>query len=402
MVRRPSEWELWDESTRMKWLNSQKKKYKKKGRVHLKKKDSQRIWALMKEHNNMTLVADLMGVSRMTIYRFFEKFPTPKDFKVEDSAKLTDFPEIQEWFKRTAGFAKKITINNYLYVLRKFFEWMKEYHPERARPAYWTSEDILEYIFGKDAIPTTTWKGVPKHLWHNEITALRSLAKKAQKEFVHIDLGKLPTKKTRKQRRSLAGKQEYYFSTEQVSRMIEAAKILRDKAVIAMLFNLAIRTKALTNARIENVKLESHFAKIRDKGDIIWLTYGMTDKTARLLKYYLASRGNPKEGYLFVNEDGTKMKNTEINKIIKTLGEKAEITDKKLTAKSFRKSFVKAALTPIKDGGMGMSLKSLIGTGGNEGKTCFCVGWSNTDTITQHYAPELMSQIEADRQKLVF
>ena len=43
----------------------------------------------------------------------------------------------------------------------------------------------------------------------------------------------------------------------------------------------------------------------------------------------------------------------------------------------------------------------LIGTG-EQVKTCFCVGWTSIEVLTEHYAPKLMSQIEKDRQKFTF
>lgn len=354
------------------------------------------MWALMKESGNKTMVASLLGVSRRTVIRYLLKYPIPQTFVLEESTNLEDFPEIKTWLKRMEGFANSSTINNYRFVVAKFFEWMKEQHPERAKPSLWTSDDILEYLYG-NVKSGGKWEGFKPYQWHSIIVPLRSLPKKAPKQFPSIDTGLLPTKKTHKAKRSLAGKQEYYLEREQVKRMIDVASDYRDKALIAFIYNTAIRTTAASKVKIENLDLDNHFVRIIDKGSITWNVHGLSNQTVNLLRTYLYSRGNLKEGWLFANGGNRQLNNTEINKIIKKLGEKAGIEGKVLTAKTFRKSFVKHALTPKEKGGMGMNPVSLIGTGKTE-KTCFCVGWSDMKVIMQHYAPQLLSQIEQDRQ----
>jgi integrase len=390
MVRRVKEWENWTQEERMNWLRQQRIQFKGGRKSSLTEKDAPRVWSLLKQHGNISLVADLLGVHRSTVHRFLEKHPIPETFILKEDTQLTDYEEIQMWLKRIDGFAKKNTINNYMVVLRKFYEYMKEKHPERAKPSLWTSEHINEFVYSN-----------PDYLWHWIIVPLRSLALKAQNEFPSIDLGLLPTKRTHKAKRSLAGKEEYYLEPTQIAKMIEVAEARRDKALIAFLFNEALRTDATTKVRIEDVDLKNHFAKIRDKGDIIWLTYGLSNETIQLLKEYLEERGNPESGWLFTNGDGKQLKPKDVNDTIKELGRKAGIEGKILTEKAFRKSFVKYALTPKEQGGIGMNPVSLIGTGKGT-KTCFCVGWTDMKVLMEHYAPQLMDQIEEDRQKFTF
>ncbi len=384
MVRRPKEWENWTHEQRMAWLRKQRTQCKGGRKALLTDKDVPRIWSLLKKYENKSVVADLVGVHRITIIRFLKNYPMPKNFVLKEDMQVTDYHAIQMWLKRLEGFANKNTINNYLVVLRKFYEYMKEKHPERAKPSLWTSDDINDFVYSQ-----------PSHLWHWTIVPLRSLALKTQTEFPNIDLGLLPTKKTHKAKRSLAGKEEYYYTPEQVNRMIEVASTKKAKAIIAVLYNIACRTKALTEARIENLNLKQHRMKIKDKGPLWWNTYGMTDKTCQLVKDYLEERSNPKKGWLFVNGNDKKLSPRDVNKIIRETGRKAEIKDKVLTAKAFRKSFVKNALEIAK-----ISPTSLIGTG-KETKTCMCVGWTS-DIIFKHYAPQMMDQIEEDRQKFLF
>jgi predicted DNA-binding transcriptional regulator AlpA len=385
MVRRPKEWEDWTREERMEWLRKQRTQYNGGRKRSLIEKDSPRVWTLLKQHENLSLVADLLGVDRTTVWRFLKKHPTPETFILKEDMQLTDYQEIQTWLKRLKGFAEKITVRNYTYMLKKFYEYMKKKHPERAKPSLWTSEDINEFVFSN-----------PEYEWHNCIVPLRSLALKAQAEFPNIDLGLLPTKRTHKAKRSLAGKEEYYYTTEEIDRMIAVASTKKGKALIAFLYNLAPRTKAVTNARIENLNLKKHRMKIRDKGAIWWDTYGMTDRTAQLLTEYLKERGSPRSGWLFVDGDGeSKMTSNEINDLIEDVGNTAEIRGKVLTAKCFRKSLVENFLN-IPDAN-----PVVLAGSGKETKTCFCVGWT-LDILMKYYAPKMRKQIETHRLQFLF
>jgi site-specific recombinase XerD len=392
MVRRPKEWENWTQEERMDWLRKQRTQSNSGRKSSLTEKDAPRVWSLLKQHENLSLVADLLGVDRTTVWRFLKKYPRPETFILKEDMQLTDYPEMQVWFKRIKAFAEKETIKNYRYMLRKFYEYMKEKHPERAKPSLWTSEDINEFVYSQ-----------PSHLWHLAIVPLRSLALKAQTEFPNIDLGLLPTKRTHKAKRSLAGKEEYYYTAEEIDRMIAAASTKKGKAMIAFLYNLAPRTEAVTDARIENWNRKKHRMKIKDKGSIWWDTYGMTDRTMKLLTEYFRERGSPKSGWVFVNGNGDgiekKMTSRDVNDIIKKVGKNAGITDKVLSAKAFRKSFVENYFkipdaNPIILAGSGKGTE-------DQPKTSFCVGWS-LDVLMQYYAPKMRSQIENHRQHFAF
>jgi len=393
MIRRPKEWEKWTQEKRMKWLRTQRTTYNGGRKRSLKKKDREKVWTLIKETNNMSIVADILEVDRSTVYRFLNRHPMPNNFVIPESMNLKDFVEIQTWLYRLEGFAGPRTMSNYIGVVRKFFEWMKQHYPDRAKPSLWTSDDMLEFIYG-NIRRRGHWEGFKPHQWHRIIVPLRSLALKAPKLFPNIDLGLLPTKKTHKAKRSLAGKKEYYYTPEQISKMIEVASTRKAKALIAFLYNTACRCEGLINTRIENLFLDRHMAKIKDKGAQEWLVYGLTDRTIQLVKEYLEGRGWPKSGWLFNNGNGKQLTEGQVNDIIRELGAKACIKDKVLTSRSFRKSFVKNALDA------GINPMSLIGTG-KETKTCMCVGWSS-DIIFKHYAPQMLGQIEEDRSKFLF
>lgn len=414
MVKRPEDWGTMNPTQKTRFLQAQtktktatRKKYK-----HLKTKDAPQVHMLMKQLKNHSLVAETLGVGRKTLYRFLEKHPIPDGFEIEDE--VTDYEEMKVWLSRQKAFSKKITIEGYLQSIKLCYTWMLEHYPERARPRLWSSDLILEWV-----------QTHPEHLQYGKQTAIRQLAKKCPKLFPLIDLGLLPTRKTGKARRSLAGKEEYYLSVEQVKALINAVAEIDNfeytskvkgklttevitytdlqkkcyQAVIAMLFNIGCRTGnhrtglGLCAIRINKLKLDAHNLKMKDKFDINWNVLGLSDDLCNYLRVYLQARGNPTSGWLFVNGHDTPLNAERVNKMLKVAGAKAGITGKRLVCKTFRKSLVKHALEVLK-----MNPISLIGTG-KDPKTCFCVGWTSMGVLMQHYAPQLKEQIETDRQK---
>lgn len=419
MVNRPSNWDLMTPTQQTRWLQkndpshqAQKGKYK-----HLTEKDTHKVWSLMRTYKNKSLVAKILGVGRRSLHRFLEKHPIPDTFKLEKT--LEDYEEIQTWITRQKAFSKESVIKHYLTEIRKFYNWMLENHPERARPMLWTSDLILEWLNGNESIG---WKGIPDHAQHDCLVAVRQLAKKCKNLFPMIELGLLPTRRTHAKRRSLAGHNEYYLdidpdkSINQVQDLINNVpdeteiEKARNQAIISTLFNLAVRTGnprtglGLLGMKIENLHLDQHRVIIKDKHDITWNCLGVADQTIQFLQKYLELRDNPKRGPLWVNGNDRPLQPDEVNKMLKEAGKRAGIKSydpktgegKRLVAKTFRKTLVKYALEILK-----MNPMSLIGTG-KKIKTCFCVGWTSMKVFTQHYAPKLHKTIEQDRQKFAF
>lgn len=417
LVKRPADWEQMTptQKTRFFQTNTKTKTATRKKYKHLKEKDAPQVHMLLKQLKNHSLVAETLGVGRKTLYRFLEKHPIPDGFEIEDE--VTDYEEIKTWLHRQKAFSKMNSIKNYLDSMRKFYAWMLEHYPERARPRLWASDQILEWV-----------QTFPAYVQHQRLTAIRQLANKCPKLFPLIDLGLLPTRKTGKARRSLAGKEEYYLTIDQIRAMIDAVGEIDNfeytskvrgklktevitytelqkkcyQAVIALLFNVACRTGnattglGLCGSRIEKLNLKSHRLTITDKYDITWNVLGLSDETCNYLATYLEARGNPTSGFLFTNDNGTPLNARAVNKMLKLVGAKAGITDKRLVCKTFRKSLVKHGLDVLQ-----MNPISLIGTGKNP-KTCFCVGWTSMHVLMEHYAPKLTRIIENDRQKMSF
>jgi len=388
----------------MKWLRDQRRQHKGGRPRRLIESDVNRVNILMTELNNKSLVAESLGISRSTLYRFLNRFPseemTTEIFEdIGQAPHVVDYPEIGTWYKRQLLHSKRSTARQYLVHIRAFYRHMLLHHPSRARPSLWTSDDILEYLNNHEPYQRK-----------NILDGLRSLAKKAQEKFPRINLALLPTKKANKEKRSHAGREEYYCSRGQIKALIEniaaATRFqeVRNKAMLATLYNTAIRAgnpsedRGLLGMRVENLHLDQHMAEVKDKGGQWWLICGLTDQTIHLIEDYLREKNriaDPREGYLWINERAYPLRQGQLNAIIKEAGRKAGIKGKILTSKMFRKTFVKHALES------GIRPMSLIGTG-KAVKTCFCVGWTGQkaiDTIMTFYAPRLFSQIEEDREK---
>jgi site-specific recombinase XerD len=379
----------------MAWLRSLITKPNGGRRQKLTEESKERVWGLAKRYENKSLVAEALGVSRRTIIRFLKCFPIPETFAIEQN--VQDYSEIQTWLKRQKAFSKQSVIDGYMGYLQKMHNYMKEHHPERTRPKLWTSDDILEFV-----------QTFQPYQQHNAIVALRQLAKKCTQEFPFIDLGLLPTKKTHKAKRSLAGKEEYYLDIAQIVSMIENVPYkdeitkARNKCIIALPFNIACRTgdakegRGLLGIRIENMDLDNHRLRILDKGDVWWNVQGLGDDTVQLLHDYLKLRGYPKEGFLFVNGNGEPMTADHVNDVWKQAGKNAGIEGKVFLEKVARKSLVKHFLEVLEQNPV-----CLVGTGKNP-KTCLCVGWSDMKILMEHYAPKLTKQIEKARQTFLF
>ena len=305
-VRRPSVWEDWSQKERMKWLRDQRRQYKGGRPRRLKEGDINRVNVLMTELNNKSLVAESLGVSRNTLYRFLKRFPSREMTTeiLEDTGEapyVVDYPEIKTWYNRQLVHGKKSTAKQYLVHIRAFYKYMLQHHSlSRARPSRWTSDDVLEYLNNHEPYQRK-----------NILDGLRSLAKKAQEKFPRINLALLPTKKANKAKRSHAGREEYYCSREQIGALIEnvparsKSQETRNKAMLATLYNIAIRAgdpseeRGLLGMRVEKLHLDQHMAEVKDKGGQWWLVYGLTDHTIHLFKDYIRERNqiaDPKEG----------------------------------------------------------------------------------------------------------
>jgi len=140
-VKRPSGWKDWSEKERMKWLRDQRRQHKGGRPRRLIESDVNRVNILMTELNNKSLVAESLGVSRNTLYRFLRRYPSQEmtTETLEDTGEapyVVDYPEIKKWYARQLMYGKKSTARQYLIHIRAFYKYMLQHHPSRARPSY--------------------------------------------------------------------------------------------------------------------------------------------------------------------------------------------------------------------------------------------------------------------------
>ena len=118
--------------------------------------------------------------------------------------------------------------------------------------------------------------------------------------------------------------------------------ILRDKAILEILYGSGIRVAELTGIVLDDLDFENKIIRIRGKGGKERLAlYG--SQAARILKYYLhirplLKRPGSNEAALFINYKGEKLSTRQIQRIVEKYWILSEL-NKKITPHSLRHSF---------------------------------------------------------------
>lgn len=118
--------------------------------------------------------------------------------------------------------------------------------------------------------------------------------------------------------------------------------ILRDKAILEILYSCGVRVAELTGIVLNDIDFENKIIRIRGKGGKERLAlYG--SQAARILKYYLhirplLKRPGASEAALFLNYKGEKLSTRQIQRIIEKYWKISELS-KKITPHSLRHSF---------------------------------------------------------------
>jgi len=118
--------------------------------------------------------------------------------------------------------------------------------------------------------------------------------------------------------------------------------ILRDKAILEILYSCGVRVAELTGIVLDDIDFENKIIRIRGKGGKERLAlYG--SQAARILKYYLhirplLKRPGAREAALFLNYKGEKLSTRQIQRIIEKYWKISELS-KKITPHSLRHSF---------------------------------------------------------------
>jgi integrase/recombinase XerC len=106
-------------------------------------------------------------------------------------------------------------------------------------------------------------------------------------------------------------------------------KAIRDKAILRLLFDLALRRGEVASLNLTDLDLESGTLQVLGKGRSQQITLTLPAATVGALRAWLEVRGN-ESGSLFVNFDraakGKRLTGTAIYRIVRDLGRKSGIT----------------------------------------------------------------------------
>lgn len=129
-------------------------------------------------------------------------------------------------------------------------------------------------------------------------------------------------------------KEKIALTTDEINAMIRQSKNLRDKAIIEVLVSTGLRISELINLTLSDIQNEP--ITINGKGDKDRDIF-LSQKAKDSIKEYLTIRPNVEIDNLFVSNQGTKMRETSINRTLKILAERAGIENpERVTPHLFR------------------------------------------------------------------
>ncbi|MEO2154263.1 MAG: site-specific tyrosine recombinase/integron integrase [Nanoarchaeota archaeon] len=238
---------------------------------------------------------------------------------------MNDIKEILELYKSELeinGQTKK-TIKTYSFFIEKFLLFLKE----KNKDIYSIEKrDIKEFL-----LKTHSQKKYSSKTIYNMILALKSFLRFIEREDLAKEL-RLPR---------LPKPLPKALSKEEVKKLINQADNIRDKLLILLFYSTGLRVSEVRNLNINDINFEDKFLIVRRGKGQKDRVIPLPDKVIELLKEYLKWR---EENYknivdkeaLFINKFGKRMSYEFIEKIIRTIGKKANI---KVTCHMLRHSF---------------------------------------------------------------
>ena len=119
-------------------------------------------------------------------------------------------------------------------------------------------------------------------------------------------------------------KEKKPLTADEVSRLIEAGKNPRDKAIISLMVSTGLRVSEMCNIKLDDV--DGREIVITGKGNKQRMLY-LNDKTYEYIQAYLVVRKDSNIDTLFVSNRNTKMAPRALNNTLKCLGKRAGIED---------------------------------------------------------------------------
>lgn len=272
-------------------------------------------------------------------YKMINKIPPEKNNKSAPNPHAEDFLQYLELEK---GRSKK-TIASYRLSLEKFFGFAKDIRPEDI-----TLNSIKKYRLWLNSstslttsrLPQASAKELKKITQNYHLIVLRAFLKYLAKNNIttlapeKIELAKIPER------------QVNFLEAEEIDQLLDfnpadSLRLLRDKAILELLFSTGLRVSELANLKRTDINLKKDEFSVRGKGGKIRPIF--TSESAReAIRAYLARRADP-EPALFASIPRNKTPLTQltprsIERMIKKYAVRAGIT-KKITPHTLRHSF---------------------------------------------------------------
>lgn len=249
---------------------------------------------------------------------------------------VKEFLEYLE-IERGSGFQ---TIKNYKYYLDRFFEFAKI-----ERPTEITDEVIRKYRIWLNRQETPAGGQLKRKTQNYHLIALRGFLKYLAKRGIKalspekIELSKVPERELD------------LINEKELGRLLSSPeggtiKVLRDKAILELLFSTGLRVSELCHLDKDDIDLTKDEFSVRGKGDKIRLVF-LSSQAKTALANYLKARVDTEEA-MFVNLRGKKDQSgnivpqrltpRSIERIVKHYAIKAGIT-KKVTPHVLRHLF---------------------------------------------------------------
>lgn len=208
----------------------------------------------------------------------------------------------------------KKTIENYSHYLDRFLEWSKISSPDEI-----TLDLIRSFRVYLNRVEDSRGKTLKRITQNYYIISIRSFLKYLSKQDVKalqaekVDIGKSSIKEVE------------FLETDEVERILNAAsgssfKVLRDRAIMELLFSAGLRVSELTNINRDKLDLKNKEFSVRGKGDKVRVVF-ISDSAAKYLQKYLDKRTDM-DPALFVRDEKSlvKFKNDKTIKKNKTDG----------------------------------------------------------------------------------
>lgn len=245
--------------------------------------------------------------------------------------------EFLQYLELEKGRSKK-TIDAYRLSLEKFFSFAKNIQPKNI-----TLDLIKKYRLWLNQ--TDNGNGELKKITQNyHLIVLRAFLKFLAKS----DISALPPEKI--ELAKIPERQVNFLEMEEIEQLLnfnpgDSPRLLRDKAILELLFSTGLRVSELTNLKRTDINLKKDEFSVRGKGGKIRPVF--TSESAReAIKAYIARRVDP-EPALFVSIPNppaggktalTRLTPRSIERMIKKYAVRAGIA-KKITPHTLRHSF---------------------------------------------------------------